>query len=91
MPYLQVDYTLRKQGSDQSISGTMDAMVANDGPHYGDNVRLAGPGKYHLTLTVHHPQMMRHIDKETGVGPWYKPFTVDYDFVYAGVGKKGGY
>ena len=33
----------------------------------------------------------QHTDKETGVGPWFKPFTVQYDFNYAGVGKKGGY
>ena len=26
-------------------------MVANDGPHYGDNVKLAGPGKYTLKLS----------------------------------------
>jgi len=31
------------------------------------------------------------VDKETGVGAWFKPFTVEYDFAFAGVGKKGGY
>ena len=35
--------------------------------------------------------MPRHVDEETGVGQWYAPFTVEYEFVYAGVGKKGGY
>ena len=33
----------------------------------------------------------RHIDKETGVAPWFKTFEVKYEFVYAGTGKKGGY
>jgi len=23
-------------------------MVASDGPHYGANVRMDGPGKYHV-------------------------------------------
>jgi len=26
-----------------------------------------------------------------GVAPWFKPFTVEYDFTFAGIGKKGGY
>ena len=30
-------------------------MVANDGPHYGDNIKLMGPGKYHLKYTVYPP------------------------------------
>ena len=72
-------------------------MVANDGPHYGDNVKLQGPGKYKMTLTIApptanpHAMFGRHVDKETGVGPWFKPFTLDYEFVYAGTGKKGAY
>jgi uncharacterized protein involved in high-affinity Fe2+ transport len=33
----------------------------------------------------------RHVDKETGVGPWFKPITLEYDFPFAGIGKKGGY
>jgi len=33
----------------------------------------------------------RHTDKETGVGPWFKPYKLQYEFTYAGIGKKGGY
>jgi uncharacterized protein involved in high-affinity Fe2+ transport len=29
--------------------------------------------------------------KETGVGAWFKPFAVEHEFTYAGIGKKGGY
>lgn len=95
MPYLQVHYELSKGSWSQK--GDLMAMVASDGPHYGDNVKLAGPGKYHLKLIVEPPMQMghmafgRHVDKETGVGPWFKPFTLEYDFTYAGIGKKGGY
>jgi hypothetical protein len=28
---------------------------------------------------------------EAGVGRWFAPFTLGYDFTYAGTGKKGGY
>lgn len=97
LPYLNVSYQITKQGSSEVIKGPMMPMVANDGPHYGDNVKLAGPGKYWLKLTVSPPgsdpqvHFGRHTDKETGVAAWFAPFTLDYAFVYAGVGKKGGY
>ncbi len=96
LPYLNIQYELVKQGSNEVIKGPMMAMVANDGPHYGDNVKLAGPGRYKLRLSIAppggpHAMFGRHVDKETGVGPWFKPFTLEYDFTYAGTGKKGGY
>ncbi|WP_322046124.1 iron transporter [Paraburkholderia sp. J67] len=97
MPYLQVHYELSKPGSTWSHKGDLMGMVANDGPHYGDNVKLDGPGKYHLKLVIEQPMQTghmafgRHVDKETGVGPWFKPITLEYDFPFAGIGKKGGY
>jgi periplasmic iron binding protein len=97
IPFLNVTYELTKQGALEVTKGPLMPMVANDGPHYGDNVKLAGPGKYRLKLLIAPPgsdptvHFGRHTDKETGVGPWFRPFTVEYDFVYAGVGKKGGY
>lgn len=97
MPYLQVRYELTKAGSPEVLKGDLMAMVADDGPHYGDNVKLMGPGKYHLTLYVAPPLQTghmafgRHVDKETGVGPWFKPFVLQRDFAFAGIGKKGGY
>lgn len=98
IPYLGVAYELTRAGSTQKISGTLMPMVANDGPHYGDNVKLSGPGKYTLKLTIAppggasgHAHFGRHTDKETGVGAWFAPFTLQYEFTYAGVGKKGGY
>jgi uncharacterized protein involved in high-affinity Fe2+ transport len=97
LPYLVVGYELTKLPDGKSIRGEMMPMVANDGPHYGDNVKLLGAGKYRLTLSIapptanEHAHFGRHVDKETGVGPWFAPFTVDYDFVFAGIGKKGAY
>jgi len=97
VPYLDITYELTKDGAPQPITGTLMPMVASDGPHYGDNVKLAGPGKYKLKLRIappggqHGAHFGRHTDKETGVGPWFKPFDVEYTFAYAGIGKKGGY
>ncbi|GAA3892894.1 iron transporter [Halomonas cibimaris] len=91
VPYLEIDYELIKDGSETPIEGRFMPMIANDGTHYGANVKLDGPGKYRLTYTVSAPQFARHIDKETGVPEWYDTFQVDYTFVYAGTGKKGGY
>jgi periplasmic iron binding protein len=93
MPYLVVHYVLTKLDDKQVVKGDLMPMVANDGPHYGDNVKLFGPGKYKLTVEIAPPDAHfgRHVDKETGVGPWFKTFSVDYEFVFAGVGKKGTY
>jgi len=96
--YLNVSYELTKDGETDVIKGDAMAMVASDGPHYGDNVKLKGPGKYKLKFTIappdgaaHGSHFGRHVDKETGVKPWFAPFSVEYDFVYAGTGKKGAY
>jgi uncharacterized protein involved in high-affinity Fe2+ transport len=95
--YLKVTYELTKAGGTDSIKGDAMPMVASDGPHYGDNVKLAGPGNYKLKFTVSppgddpHSHFGRHVDKETGVAPWFKTFVVEYDFIFAGTGKKGAY
>ncbi len=95
VPALAVRYELVKIDSGQKVEGAMMPMVANDGPHYGDNVKLFGPGKYRLTLTVTPPgaeqHFGRHVDKETGVGAWFAPLQVRQDFTFAGIGKKGAY
>lgn len=97
MAYLVVKFELSKTGGPFKAAGELMPMVANDGPHYGDNVKLAGPGKYKLKLTIlppsanPHAHFGRHVDKETGVGAWFKPIELNYDFTYAGTGKKGGY
>ena len=100
IPFLYVRYELNKIGSNDTIKGEMMPMVASDGPHYGDNVKLAGPGKYKLKFTVFPPNAKenpmgrhygRHTDRATGVRPWFKPFEVEYEFTFAGIGKKGGY
>jgi len=92
MPYLVIRYQLTKQGG-PTVTGDLMPMVASDGPHYGDNVKLDGPGRYTVRFSIAPPgpHFGRHTDRLTGVGPWFKPFTVEYQMIYAGIGKKGGY
>ncbi|AHG62719.1 iron transporter [Advenella mimigardefordensis] len=96
MPYLTIKYKLEKEGG-QVQEGMFMPMVANDGPHYGDNIKMQGPGKYKLTYRIESPEANKmshfghHTDKETGVEPFWAPFEVNYEFTYAGTGKKGGY
>lgn len=94
IPYLDIAYNLRKKGSNWSATGSFRPMVASDGPHYGDNIKLDGPGEYEVTYRIAPPVVngfLRHTDKETGVEPWFAPFDVNYTFKYVGTGKKGGY
>jgi uncharacterized protein involved in high-affinity Fe2+ transport len=96
IPYLTVHYTLTKKGSSWKAEGMLDPMVAADGPHYGKNVRLDGPGAYELVFhiappSIHGHGFMRHTDKETGVAPWWAPFDYKGGFKFVGIGKKGTY
>ncbi len=94
VPYLGITYRITKQGSSWIGSGAFMPMVANDGPHYGANVKLDGPGKYKLSYHILPPPYQgfyRHTDKETGVAEWWAPFDVQWEFVFAGTGKKGAY
>ncbi len=94
VPYLGITYHLTKDGSPWVSSGAFMPMVAMDGPHYGINVKLDGPGKYKLVYHIQPPPYQgfyRHTDKETGVAEWWAPFDVEWEFSYAGTGKKGAY
>lgn len=94
VPYLQIHYRVTKADNDYETAGVLIPMAANDGPHYGNNVKLDGPGKYRLQLHVSPPDgavFMRHFDKETGVDSWWETFAIEREFTFIGVGKKGGY
>lgn len=94
IPYLTVAYRLTKKGGDWRAFGTFMPMTASDGPHYGANVKLDGPGKYTLALEIAPPPragFFRHTTRQTGVPAWWRPFTVSWTFAWAGNGKLGGY
>ena len=88
------------QPIDMEPPGHMRKASESDIHLEADNVKLKGPGKYKVKFTVYPPgdagnphgaHFGRHTDRATGVGAWFKPFSVEWDFTYAGIGKKGGY
>ena len=85
LPYMEVEYKLENKDTGKVQSGTFMPMVAVDGPHYGDNIKMPGAGNYKLTFTIKNPSahgMHRHTDKDSGVGKWFQTFDVSYDFKY---------
>ncbi len=85
IPYLTIRYTLTKDGSHFKKTGALAPMTAGDGPHYANNVNMAGPGTYQLTYVISAPSsngFIRHIDKATGVPDWWKPMTLHWTFTY---------
>lgn len=85
IPYLSITYQVVKKGSDWSTFGRYIPMVASDGMHYGNNVKMDGPGSYTLSLHIEPPPyvgFMRHTDKEIGVAEWWAPFNVSWTFDY---------
>lgn len=88
IPYLRVDYKLKNADTGKTQSGTFMPMIATDGPHYGNNIKMMGPGNYELTYTIHNPSAQgfgRHTDKTTGVAKWFQPFSLDYKFKYVSI------
>lgn len=95
IPYLDIAFDVHKEGSEFKTSGRLMPMLASDGPHYGSNLNLDGPGKYRVSMRFTPPSaetFPRHTDKETGAAQWWQPFTEEWSFTYVGsTGKKGGY
>ena len=86
IPYLTISYLLTKEGTPTfKKSGLLLPMTAKDGPHYANNVDMAGPGTYHLTYIISPPSshgFIRHVDKASGVPDWWKPITTSWTFAY---------
>ena len=83
--YLTIDYTLEKIGTSWRTMGALLPMIAKDGPHYADNIKMDGPGQYRLTYRFTPPEangFLRHTDQETGVPAWWAPFEEQFTFTY---------
>lgn len=97
VPALTVRYRLKNLDNGQEQSGFLHPMVANDGPHYGANIKMPGVGNYRLTYIVEPPGIragdapVQQGFGRTSKAPWWKPFQVEWTFKYFGPGKKGGY
>jgi len=86
IPYLDIHYQLTKEDlRTYKKTGILFPMTAKDGPHYANNVDMAGPGTYHLTYFISPPTshgFIRHIDKASGVPDWWKPINLSWTFTY---------
>ncbi len=88
IPYLTIAYKLTNLDTGATQEGNFMPMVASDGPHYGANIKMMGPGNYKVTYHIDPPPkagMHRHTDKDTGVARFWKPFDVSYEFKYVGL------
>lgn len=68
--YLTVNYKVLTPDGKEVTSGTMMPMNADDGPHYGINVKkgLIPVGQYKLVLEIQpSSDYLLHVDGETGV------------------------
>ncbi|MDK8253595.1 iron transporter [Dialister micraerophilus] len=87
IPYLTVHYKMTKQETGESIEGVFMPMSADDGPHYGANVKMLGAGTYDCEFTIDSPERQNyllHVDKETGVEGhfWKEPVVMKWVFNY---------
>ena len=77
VPYMTVDYELTGDNGDV-ISGTFMPMNADDGNHYGANIKMPNAGTYSVKLTFHSPEengFLIHLDDETGPGGNFSEFS----------------
>ncbi len=88
IPYLPVKYELDPADpGEDTLRGEFLPMVAKDGPHYGATISMPAAGKYRLTYKIGNPGQKgfgRHSDPITGVGEWWEPFEVQFEFNYPG-------
>lgn len=108
LPNVNITYSIQKIGSNKPLVCGNDksgkklticplmAMVASDGPHYGDNVKLDGAGFYVVTFNArtNSANLGWHVDTDSKIlGTEFVDwkFTQSYIFKYTGIGKKGGY
>ncbi|MDR2629708.1 MAG: iron transporter [Spirochaetaceae bacterium] len=91
VPNLTVRYeVIRSTG--ERIEGTFMPMNASDGPHYGANIKLpgpGGPGSYTVRFLIQNPEAqgyVLHVDQATGVPGrfWGAPLVAEWKVDYAG-------
>lgn len=81
VPYLTVEYSVSKAGS-VVASGTFMPMAASDGPHYGQNIKLAGNGTYSVTFTVKFPESSVYLIHTDSTGPKKSEFPNTIVYTY---------
>lgn len=83
LPYLTITAVATNTDTGEAIDlGTMMPMIASDGPHYGNNIKL-DPGNYDVEITVGSPadDFMLHTGKDSsGVKGrfWSEPLKFEF-------------
>lgn len=71
IPYMTIDFAIIGSNGETAAEGTFMPMSADDGPHYGANIKLPNADTYSVKLTFHSPEengYLIHLDDETGPG-----------------------
>lgn len=91
--YLTVNYEVVDDNNKVVADGSFMPMNADDGPHYGCNMKsgLLTVGHYTLKITILPPtDYLLHIDEETGVPAhedakaYFETQKVEFDWTYTG-------
>jgi len=96
--YLTVNYKVLSTDGKEVTSGSMMPMNADDGAHYGTNIKknVLKVGKYKLVIEIQpSADYLLHTDEETGVpavkdggkdaaSKYYEKQTVEFDWDYTG-------
>ncbi len=89
--YLTVKYEVKDKDGNVVTEGSFMPMNADDGPHYGANIKkdLLTVGQYKLTFTIEPPtDYLLHVDETTGVPAkgaaedYFKTQTVEFEWNY---------
>lgn len=89
--YLTVKYEVMDKDGKVVADGSFMPMNADDGPHYGANIKkgLLTVGQYKLKLIIEPPtDYLLHVDEETGVPAkqkaeeYFKTHTAEFDWNY---------
>lgn len=81
IPYCQVSYRLKRLAASSNHRAKLPMRLTLTGPEYGHLIEWGKPGRYQLTIhyvSPEHNGFYRHIDKATGVAPWWPPFSHTY-------------
>ncbi len=91
--YLTVKYEVMDKDGNLVTEGSFMPMNADDGPHYGTNIKkdIMTVGQYKLKLIIEPPtDYLLHVDDTTGVpakqeaAKFFETQTVEYDWNYTG-------
>lgn len=80
VPYMTVDFEITGSNGEVAAEGSFMPMNADDGTHYGANIKLPEADTYSVKLTFHSPEengYLVHLDDETGPGGTFDEYWGD--------------